>query len=469
MTQIEPRGAASASILGLSWPLIPAKRRPMAVEGWNTSESRLRLQTLTRLRWVAIAGQLVTVLGVHFALGFELPLLSCLAVIGLSALLNFALQTRFPANQRLASGHAVLTLGYDLIQLTGLLFLTGGLQNPFSLLMVVPAAISASTQPLRMTVGLCALSVACATLLTFFYLPLPWLAGTTLTLPLPYMVGVWTSLISCIIFMAAYAWRTTQETRQMLDALAATEMRLAREQRLSALDGLAAAAAHELGTPLSTIALVAKELEREIAEDSPLREDIVLLRSQATRCRDILRTLTQHSGETDAMFSKMTLSHLIEEVVLPFRAFDITLDVIMKPDAEAPPAQPVLPRNPGVLYGLTNLVENAVDFASSRVEIVAFWDAEVIRLSIADDGPGFAPNVLWRLGDPFVTTRPQVESRSTEEAQGMGLGIFIAKTLLERSSAVVTLRNRTAPESGACVQITWKRAEFEAPRGETAF
>jgi two-component system sensor histidine kinase RegB len=462
MTQIEPRSAASATLSAQEWPPAAAKRRPVTLEGWDSSESRLRLQTLTRLRWVAVLGQLATVLGVHFVLGFELPLVACLAVIGLSALLNVAMQKRFPASKRLQSGYAGLTLGYDLLQLTALLFLTGGLQNPFSLLMVVPAAISASTQPPRMTVALCALSVVCATALTFLYLPLPWPSGTTLTLPLPYMVGVWTSLVSCIIFMAAYAWRTTQENRQMLDALAATELRLAREQKLSALDGLAAAAAHELGTPLSTIFVVAKELEREIGPESPLREDIVLLRTQATRCRDILRTLTQHSGETDAMFSKMTLSHLIEEVVQPFRAFGITLEVIMKPADDAPAAQPVLPRNPGVIYGLTNLVENAVDFASSRVEITAFWDAEAIRLFIADDGPGFAPNVLGRLGDPFVTTRAREDAGHSEEAQGMGLGIFIAKTLLERSRAVVTLRNRSAPESGASVEITWKRAEFEA-------
>ena len=463
MTQIEPRVTVSASIMGVGLPLIAAKRRPTAREGWDSSESRLRLQTLTRLRWVAVVGQLATVLGVYFVLGFELPLLACLAVIGMSALLNLVMQRRFPPNKRLQSGHAVLTLGYDLIQLSALLFLTGGLQNPFSLLMVVPAAVSASTQPSRMTVGLCPLSVLCATLLTFFYMPLPWLAGATLTLPLPYMAGVWTSLVSCIIFMAAYAWRTTHENRQMLDALAATELRLAREQKLSALDGLAAAAAHELGTPLSTISLVAKELEREIPEDSPLREDIVLLRSQAARCRDILATLTQRSGETDAMFSKMSLEHLIEEVVQPFRAFGIALDVIMKPGAGiAPRAQPVLPRNPGVIYGLTNLVENAVDFASSRVEITAYWDAEIIRLSIADDGPGFAPYVLGRLGDPFVTTRARVDAGDNEEAQGMGLGIFIAKTLLERSSAAVTLRNKAAPESGACVEVAWKRADFEA-------
>jgi two-component system sensor histidine kinase RegB len=462
MTQIEPRGMTAPSIPAAGWPAIAAKRRPMTLEGWDSSESRLRLQTLTRLRWVAVGGQLATVLAVHFVLGFDLPLLLCLTVIGFSALLNIVMQARFPASKRLQSGHAVLTLAYDLVQLSVLLYLTGGLQNPFSLLMVVPAAISASTQPSRITVGLCALSVLCATLLMIFYMPLPWLAGSTLTLPFHYMMGVWTSLVSCIIFMAVYAWRTTQENRQMLDALAATERRLAREQKLSALDGLAAAAAHELGTPLSTISLVAKELEREIPEDSPLREDIVLLRTQATRCRDILRTLTQHSGESDAMFSRMSLGHLIEEVVQPFRSFGISIDVVMKPAADAPLPPPVLPRNPGVIYGLTNLVENAVDFASSRVEITAFWDAVQIRLSIADDGPGFAPNVLGRLGDPFVTTRAHEDVGDSEEAQGMGLGIFIAKTLLERTRAAVKLRNCAPPDTGACIEVVWKRAEFEA-------
>ena len=460
MTHVEPRSAAS-----LPWlhGTQSATRRAASIDRRETGESRLRLETLVRLRWVAVIGQLITVLFVHFGLGFDLPLLACLVVIGLSALLNFVMQTRFPPSKRLQSFYAGLMLGYDLLQLTALLALTGGLQNPFALLIVVPAAISASTQPLRMTAGLCTLAVICVTLLTRVYLPLPWAPGMIPPLPFPYLFGEWTALVSCIIFMAAYAWRTTQETRLMLDALTATELRLAREQKLSALDGLAAAAAHELGTPLSTISLVAKELEREIPADSPLREDITLLRSQAARCRDILGTLTQHSGESDAMFSKMTLGHLIEEVVQPLRAFGIDIVVTMHPTTDGKSsAQPVLRRNPGIIYGLTNLVENAVDYASSRVEITAYWNSEAIRLTICDDGPGFAPNVLGRLGEPFVTTRAQVNAEDSEEAQGMGLGIFIAKTLLERSSAIIMLRNREAPETGACVEVVWKRAEFDA-------
>lgn len=256
MVQIEPRNVTAWSAPG--WTQGAAKKRAAGIDRRDAGESRLRLQTLVRLRWVAIGGQLITVLGVHFLLGFDLPLLACLLVIALSALLNVVMQTRFPPSQRLKSFPAGLMLGYDLLQLTALLSLTGGLQNPFALLIVVPAAISASTQPLRMTAALCALAVICVTALTQFFLPLPWTRGMLPTPPLLFVIGEWTALVSCIIFMAAYAWRTSQENRQMLDALAATELRLAREQKLSALDGLAAAAAHELGTPLSTISLVAK-------------------------------------------------------------------------------------------------------------------------------------------------------------------------------------------------------------------
>lgn len=459
MAKSEPREAdiGSAPI----WPPSLAKRRTMAVERWDTGESRLRLQTIIRLRWVAVVGQLATVLAVRFLFGFELPLLACFAVIALSVLFNLVLQSWFPPSKRLKGGYAAFMLGYDLIQLSALLYLTGGLQNPFSLLMVVPVAISASTQPLRLTVGLCALAIVCASVLTQTYLPLPWLPATNMTLPNAYMVGVWTALVSCILFMAAYAWRITSENKLMLDALAATELRLAREQKLSALDGLAAAAAHELGTPLSTITLVAKELEREVPPDSPLRDDILLLRSQTARCRDILATLTQHSGESDTMYSQMTLGHLIEEVVQPFRVFGITIDVMLRPGLNGQEtAQPILRRNAGIIYGLTNLVENAVDYASSRVDIAAYWDRAVVRLVISDDGPGFAPDVLGRLGEPFVTTRARAGSGDVE-TPGMGLGFFIAKTLLERSKATLKLQNRERPASGARVEVAWQRPELE--------
>jgi two-component system sensor histidine kinase RegB len=433
----------------------------LAHERIEFGESRLRLQTLIRLRWVAVFGQTVTVLTVHYGLGFVMPLGACLAVIGLSAFSNVVLQLCFPPSQRLRSTHAMLMLAFDLLQLSALLYLTGGLQNPFSLLMVVPVAVSASTQPLRITVILGALSVAAASVLMLFHEPLPWSPGQIGQLPLLYMSGIWTALVCCIIFMATYAWRTAQETRLMSDALTATELLLAREQKLSALDGLAAAAAHELGTPLSTIALVAKELKREIPEDSPLREDVDLLRSQAARCRDILGTLAQNTGETDAVYSKMSLGHLVEEVVEPFRIFDKDIKVELRPPAASNgkiESEPVIARNAGVIYALTNLVENAIDYAASEVEIIAKWTRDEIELAIIDDGPGFATNIFGRLGEPYVTTRPRLsEADNDSNSGGMGLGFFIAKTLIERSGGTLTLENREFPKSGAIVYVTLKR------------
>jgi two-component system sensor histidine kinase RegB len=430
-------------------------------------KSRLRLQTLIRLRWVAVAGQTIAVLAVQYGLGFSLPLAACLAVIGLSAFSNIALQLYFPPSHRLKSAHAMMMLGFDLLQLAALLYLTGGLQNPFSLLIVVPVAVSASTQPLRITVMVCALAVFCASALMLLHFPLPGSPDQFEQLPLLYRFGIWTALVCCIIFMATYAWRTAQETRLMSDALAATELLLAREQKLSALDGLAAAAAHELGTPLSTIALVTKELQREIPEDSPWREDIQLLRSQALRCRDILSALTKNTGETDLVFANMSLGHLIEEVVEPFRAFGKTIEVhipkVQGKNGKAEP-EPVIARNAGLIYGLANLIENAVDYAHSKVEITAQWTKDEILLSFIDDGPGFAPQIFGRLGEPYVTTRARQPGTDAEGGNGgMGLGFFIAKTLLERSSGSLALDNREFPETGAIVRITLKRQQGDLP------
>jgi two-component system sensor histidine kinase RegB len=270
--------------------------------------------------------------------------------------------------------------------------------------------------------------------------------------------------------MGLYARRLAREAWQMSEALAATELVLAREQRLHALDGLAAAAAHELGTPLGTITVVTREIERGLAPDSPLKEDVALLRSQVQRCRDILKTLTQRSGEGDPLHAWLPITHLIEEAVEPFRVFEKEIGVKAgpSPGLDGPFAdEPATERKPGVVYGLTNLVENAIDFARHRVDIVAGWTAERITITIADDGPGFPAAILSSLGEPYVTTRSAQEQTPTEESQGggLGLGFFIAKTLLERSGAEIDIANREAPEAGAVVQISWPRSRFENRSG----
>ncbi|MGP0041955.1 MAG: ActS/PrrB/RegB family redox-sensitive histidine kinase [Rhodomicrobium sp.] len=425
--------------------------------------SRLRLNTTIRLRWFAVAGQTVTVLTVYYGFRFPLPLNLCLAVILLSAALNIVLSLTNPHSQLLPSRHAVLFLGFDMSQLAALLYLTGGLENPFAFLLVVPVAVSASTQPLAVTVTLTAFDVALTTLLAWLHWPLPWAYGTPPFLPLNYILGLWSSLVSCIAFIAIYAWRIGQETRQMSQALNAAELVLAREQRLSALDGLAAAAAHQLGTPLSTIALVAKELEREVPRDSPIREDITLLQTQAARCRDILSELAKSgSGLEDDYFARIPLSHFMEEVVAPLRLPGVEIKVRLTEAAPSskPSGEPVIPRNPGLIHALVNLVENAVDFANHAVTIDASYDEDKLRLRIADDGPGFSPSVISHLGEPYVTSRP-AGYVSNEEA-GMGLGFFIAKTFLERSGASVAAENRTPPATGATIQIVWPRSRIES-------
>jgi two-component system sensor histidine kinase RegB len=283
-------------------------------------------------------------------------------------------------------------------------------------------------------------------------------------LPLNYMVGLWSALVSCIIFIAVYAWRIGQEAREMSKALTAAELVLAREQRLSALDGLAAAAAHQLGTPLSTITLVAKELEREVPKASPWREDIMLLQTQAARCRQILSELSKsgREGDDDHIFSQMRLSHLLEEVVAPLRVPGIEIQVHLADRAppSKPANEPVISRNPGLMHSLGNLVENAVDFATEYVTIEAGYDQDNVVLRIEDDGPGFAPHVLTHLGAPYVTSRPSGETGDAET--GMGLGFFIAKTLIERSGGTIRVANRLLPDSGASIEISWRRDRLEA-------
>ncbi|MCC6888066.1 MAG: ActS/PrrB/RegB family redox-sensitive histidine kinase [Hyphomicrobiales bacterium] len=419
----------------------------------------VRVDTLVRLRWIAVIGQTVTVLVVHFALDFRLPVYACLAVIALAAWLNVALRVRFSVTERLPPDRAAWLFAFDIAEIGMLLFLTGGLENPFSFLLLGPVLLAATSLPPRMIVMLAAFAACGTTVLAFYYYPLPWdVDEKPFHLPGIYVAGVWLATLLSIGFIGVHAWQLTEEARQLSDALAATELVLAREQHLSQLDGLAAAAAHELGTPLATITVIATELERAVEKDSPLIDDVVLLREQAQRCRQILGKLTELSADSEP-FDRMALSALIEEVVAPHRHFGVVIKVTL--NAHGTP-EPVGGRNPGILYGLGNLVENAVDFAATAVEVTADWDSDKVSVTIADDGPGFAPEIMDRIGDPYVTSRRRRRMNVGSEAGGgLGLGFFIAKTLLERSEATLGFENRPAPQRGAVVRVLWARAAFE--------
>jgi two-component system sensor histidine kinase RegB len=417
----------------------------------------VRLDTILRLRWLAVLGQLATIFIVAQGLEFDVEVIPCLTIIGLSALLNLALQIAFNPMQRLEPAYAAALLALNIIELAGLLFFTGGLENPFSFLFLAPVLISATALPIRLTIALGVLAIVCASVLVYFHLPLPWDGDDPLTLPPIYLVGVWLSIAVAIGVTSLYAFQVTEESRQLSDALAATELVLTREQHLTQIDGLAAAAAHELGTPLSTIFLISRELERTIADDSPMAGDLKTLREQAQRCRDILAKITQLSS-SGAPFDHMPLSTLIEEAVAPHRDFDVAIKVRI---AIGVTREPVGMRNPAILYGVGNILENAVDFARTAVEVNASWNNEAVEIVISDDGPGIAPDMLKRIGEPYLSRR-----RSPDEAQsghgGLGLGVFIARTLLERTGAKVSFTNRIFPDHGAVVHIIWPRDRFEA-------
>ncbi len=424
---------------------------------WNWprdhSSRRLRMQTLVRLRWLAVCGQLLTVLIVALWLKFPLPLWPCLALIGVLAFANLGMALRYPPTYRLSTRAAFALLCLDLLQLSALLFITGGLANPFSVLVSVPVIISFASQPIRYSLALIGLAMACISALAFSPYALPWYPGTDLSVHNVMLFGTWCAIASTMAFAAFYAYRVSSEASQLADALAATELVMQREQHLTQLDGLAAAAAHELGTPLATISVVAKEMERELVHDDRFHEDVLLLRSQSERCRDILRRLTTLSSKDEVHMRQLPLSSLIEEVMAPHREFGIKLELIEKSGREG---EPVGNRNPGILYGLGNLIENAVDYARERVTVTVEHTAETVTIVIEDDGPGYAPDILSRIGEPYVTKR-----QNTESAGGLGLGLFIAKTLLERSGARLTFGNRPGAEPGARVTVEWPRPVME--------
>lgn len=407
---------------------------------------RVRLQTLVLLRWIAIIGQLLAILFVHFGLNFRLPLLPGLTVVGISALLNVVLFMVYPTAKRLTEAGAAGYLAFDLLQLCALLFLTGGVENPFSLLILVPVTVSATILTLRATILLSLLAFILAGLLTFYHYPLPWIETAAMQLPLTYQWGAFIALTLGTLFIAAYAWQVAEEARRMSDALVATQMALAREQQVSALGSLAAAAAHELGSPLGTIAVVVKEMSRDLQADSPQAEDVALLQSQVERCREILARLARRpSAEASAeAFSDLGIANLVEMAAQPWRRTNIGFAVQLH---SAGPA-PHLPRQPEIIHGLSNLLQNAIEFARSRVDVEVRWDDKTIRLDILDDGPGINVDILSALGEPYVTSRP--------DSGGMGLGVFIAMNLLRRSGATIGFANR--PGGGARVAVVWPRS-----------
>ncbi|AHM03777.1 Sensor histidine kinase PrrB (RegB) [Roseibacterium elongatum DSM 19469] len=447
----------------------------------DTRSDWVRLRTLLVLRWLAILGQTMTVVLASFYFGLRVELGLCFLAIGASVVSNLIAMTIFPENQRLSDRDAMLTLLFDLAQLSFLLFLTGGLNNPFALLILGPVTISATALTMRSTAILGALAIGLISLLAYFHVPLTLSTGEIMELPDLYILGFWMAIVIGIVFLSAYARRISSESHSMSQALLATQMALAREQKLTDLGGVVAAAAHELGTPLATIKLVSTELAEELENYPELAEDARLIRDQADRCRDIMRSMGR-AGKDDLHMRSAPLEEIVREAAEPHSDRGIEIVTAFGPAGGCTGPQPIVWRKPEIIHGLRNFVQNAVDFAETRVWIDGQWINGEIKVKIVDDGPGFPPDLLGRLGDPFLRRRSRDSDSQRPGYEGMGLGLFIAKTLLERSGAKVTFHNAsdpflldedTPPRNGAMVELVWPRDaialhqdEANAPLGQ---
>ncbi|WP_372801739.1 ActS/PrrB/RegB family redox-sensitive histidine kinase [Paracoccus seriniphilus] len=398
----------------------------------------IRMRTLVLLRWVAIAGQLAAVIaarliGIEFALGPVLALICAMLVMNLWQLLN---QPR-----RISPGRAARHLAFDLVQLSALIALTGGMANPFALLVLVPVTVSATTLNTRQTLVLGLATVVMITLAAWLAVPLHDRHGTPLRIEPLLALGHWVALVIGVGFFAVYAHRVTAELSATSDALFATQMALAREQRLQHLGGVVAAAAHEMGTPLATIKLIAAELVDDLQDRPDLRDDALALRESAERCGNILRSMGR-AGKDDLLLHAAPLRAVLEDAAEPHQGRGPSLEIL----AEGPGIR----RDPAITHALRNLIQNAVDFAKSRVVIEGYASASHLTVTIRDDGPGYPAALLARIGDPYLTSRKGGAQRSGYE--GMGLGLFIAKTLLERSGAKLDFANGGP---GAVVTVRW--------------
>ncbi len=432
--------------------------------GRDTRSYWVKLRTLILLRWLAITGQVAAIMAAPAFFGLVLPMGLCALVIGAAVIANMTASFVFPENKRLTEAEAMTMLLFDVSQLALLLGLTGGLHNPFAILILAPVTISASALELQTTIILGIVAIFLVTVITFTNLPLRFADGSVLSVPGIFEFGFWLAIVIGIIFLAIYSRRVATEIRSMSDGLLATQMALSREQKLTDLGGVVAAAAHELGTPLATIKLVSSELFDELSEWPELQEDAGLIRSQADRCRDILRSMGR-AGKDDLHLHQAPIAAVLREAAEPHLKRKKEIVFSQEPGGVGDARQPTILRSPEIIHGLRNLVQNAVDFAESRVWVDAFWSNRHITVRVSDDGPGYPPNILGRIGDPFVRNRREAQQEAKRpEYEGMGLGLFIAKTLLERSGAKLTFANGTDPflssdenpeRSGAVVEVVW--------------
>ncbi len=416
------------------------------------SEEDLQLEkkTLVFLRWIAIIGQLIAILSVHFIFNFQFPIFICLLIVFLGTLTNLYLQLWFKKND-LSTFDSAIFLFYDLFQLSLLLFLTGGIKNPFVIFLIVPSIVSSTLLNLKNTFILAIATILFLLVLTFNHLPLPHPGNLHFHVPDYYLYSVPLAVIIALIFLTYFGARFGLESRQRAGALRELEMALAKEHELETIGLQAAAAVHSLGTPLSTIAVIAKELRKESVKNPKYLKDLDLLLSQTKRCSEILKKISKAQIEEDKFISEVTIKSLLVEITKSFeeisdKKITLNVDQVKK---EIP-----MDRSVEITYGIRNFIGNSVKFSKSRVNINLETDSKKVKISISDDGPGFPQDVSKRIGQPYIKSR----SEYLNSKSGLGLGTFIGKTLLERKKASLKFSN--LEKRGALVTITWSTSDL---------
>ena len=407
--------------------------------------------TLTILRYIAIFGQFIAINIVFFYLNLSFPIVESYVVIFLGLLTNLFLQFKVKVNQ-LKDSHASLFLLYDLLQLSMLLYLTGGILNPFSVLLIIPAIVSSTFLSMGTTIILGLITSSLLFVLTYIYLPLPGMNADIFNFPNFYKLGTLVSILIGLMFLSYFGIRFAGESKKRSEALNKLQEVISKEYELESLGGQAAAAAHSLGTPLATISVVAKELKKEIGDNKEISKDIDLLVSQSKRCSEILKQISKKQIEEDSFLSLIKLEDLLEEIINSFNETSSkNIELYVEKDQNKIDIQ----RSPEIIYGLRNFIGNAVKFSKSKVKLDLKSDDEIIEIKINDDGPGIPEDIINKIGEPYIKSK----SKELSANSGLGLGTFLGKTLLERQNAKLLFK-RNSELGGALIIISWNSKDI---------
>jgi len=410
----------------------------------------LEKKTVVILRWIALIGQLITIYFVHFFINFELPLIFCSLTIFFGGLTNIFIQFNFKKNQ-LSNIESTILLFYDVIQLAVLIYLTGGVTNPFIIFLIVPALISSTLLNLASTLFLSIITIMSLVLLTFNYFPLPSEGNLHFHVPDYYIYSIPSALVIALIFLNYFGFRFGYEARRRGNALNRLELVLAKEQELESIGHQAAAAAHSLGTPLSTITVIAKELKKEIVNNKEFKDDVETILEQAKKCGDILKKISQNQIVDDEYVKNITLQDLLFEIT---KSFESITEKNLNLNLENAKKRISIKRSAELTYGIRNFVGNAVKFSKKNININLVGNNQTTTLQISDDGPGFPDDIYKIIGEPYISTK----SKKLKSKAGLGLGTFIGKTLLERKKANIEFLKSS--DGGALVEISWNNKDF---------